>query len=317
MGVLDSYTTIGEEAVAYGTLAAALTRGLEVDTDPGKRQLEHLKWDGMRPGFETTRANRRRPVVMGAGGDLNLPLMNSGLGLLFKAMFGAPTITAGTPTKMEFTTTPAGSTTSLTVQQARGRHVGGVLASNYLGGMVASWEVGQKIGGEDALAMLKVTMDYQREVSGATAATAVYPEPTWMYGWPDCLVTVGGAGCAFDLTLTGDHAIRTDRRCLSGTGLKEKPYRNGVPKYAGTFSTDYGDDTLNDLARLGTTTPVVVKWEMPGGDLVRFTYAAVMIDGDTPVVTLGGSTQSVPWTALDNGTDPVLKVEYWTPDLAV
>lgn len=318
MTVLDSYVTIGKEA-AYGTVAAALTRGLEVDTDPVKRTTEHLTWNGMRPGYQGTRVGRSRPVQLGAAGDLNLPLMDSGLGMLLEAMIGTPVITAGTPTEMVFSTSSAGPTSSLSVQSARGTIAGATVPATGLGGMVASWEISQKIGGEDAFAMVKASMDYQREVTSVAAASAVFPSPSWLYAWPECKVEINGAGCVMDVTLTGDNKLRTDRRCLNGNGdgAKEKPYRNGVPVFGGTFSTDYADDTLNDLYRLGTTVEVKVTWTASGGKKVIATMAAAQLKGDSPVVSLGGSTQSVSFTGLDNGTAPIFKLEYFTADVAV
>lgn len=316
MGVLDSYVTIGKEAVAYGTAAAALTRGIESRSDPVKIARDYLVSNGMRPGFDATRSTRRRAVAMGGTGDIEVDLLNKSHGLLLEAMIGVPTVTAGTPTEMEFAASAAGPTTSLSVQVARGRHTGGLLPETALGGMCTSWEVTQKVGGEDALARLKMTLDYQRAVTNIAAATATYPTGEWMYAWPDCTITVGGSGCVLDLTLTGDNALKTDRRCLKGTTDKEQPYRTGVPSSGGTLSTDYDGDTLYDLFRLGDTTSVVVTWAGPAGSLLRFTYPAAQFVGESPVVAPGSSTQSAPFVALSNGTDPAVTVDYFTADLA-
>jgi hypothetical protein len=318
MGVFDTYCTIGKEAVAYGTLAGTFTRGIEILEDPIKHLKEYRVSNGMRPGFETTRADRRRGVDMGGEGTISVHVANEGHGMLLEAAIGTAAIVNDTPNEFTFVSSEEGPTGSLSVQVNRGvTGTGSPIPENALGGMVKSWELTQKMGGEDALANLKLMMDYREIVDDASAASATYPTPDWIYGDTDCTVTVGGSGCFFDVTLTGDNGLNINRRCLDGDALKEKPYRNAVAQFGGAFTTDYTDDTIYDLFRSGDTTEIVVEWAGPNGSLLRFTYAAAQIIGDSPVVSVGSSTQSVPWVALDNGTDPAVKCEYFTVDSAV
>lgn len=314
MGVLDSYVTVGEEA-SYATPAATLTRGYEAISDPGTREQEYLVGKGMRPGFDATRASRRRPVTLGGSGTLEVDVLNKGMGLLLQAAIGASTPLVG-PDGFSFESTSAGPTSSLTVLVHRGRvETAGVLAKGYIGGTVASWEIEQSVGGEDALAKLKLTMDYADEVNDISPATAVFPDADFMFAWPDCQVTVDGNDVdSWDLTLTGDNALKLDRRHNRGDHRKKKPYRNGVPTYGGSFTADYDDDTLYDLFVSGEPVPIVANWVGPDGTGFRVTMAACQFTGDTPVVELGGSSQAAPWVALSDDTNPALLVEYFTAD---
>ena len=58
MAIQDNFWTIGNEAVAYGTRAATLTRGIENQTDDVTPNVEHRVSQGMRPGTVATPVGR-------------------------------------------------------------------------------------------------------------------------------------------------------------------------------------------------------------------------------------------------------------------
>lgn len=65
MGIQDNFWTIGEEAVAWGTKAATLTRGIENQTDDATPNIEHMQSRGMRPATVATPTGRSVEVPRG------------------------------------------------------------------------------------------------------------------------------------------------------------------------------------------------------------------------------------------------------------
>jgi hypothetical protein len=317
MGVFDSYITVGEEAVAYGTLAASLTRGYEALVDPGKLTMQYMESNGMRAGYATTKVGRRRAVQMGGEGSLEVDLLSKSMGLLLKAAVGTQATITGPPAGFSYSGTSNAPDTSLSVQVARGRTSGAALAKNYLGGKVKSWEITQSAASEDSFARLKLAMDYREVVSGAALATATYPTDPFAYAWQECSISVDGVtGCSWDLSITGDNGLRLDRYCLAGDGLKDEPYRTSFPSWGGGFTSDYEDDTIYDLYASGDTVPIVVTWTGPTADFsLTCTMPECQFIGDTPVSQPGQSQIVAPWKCLDNDTDPPIEFEYITTDV--
>ena len=83
MGIQDNFWTIGEEAVAWGTKAATLTRGIENQTDDATPNIEHMQSRGMRPATVATPTGRSVAVPRGGQHVVTLDLMNKSLGLIF------------------------------------------------------------------------------------------------------------------------------------------------------------------------------------------------------------------------------------------
>jgi hypothetical protein len=317
MGVFDSYITVGEEAVAYGTAAASITRGYEALVDPGKVTMQRMVSDGMRAGMETTKVGRSRLVQMGGEGSLELDILSNSFGLLFKAMLGTQSTITGPPAGFRYVSDASGPGTSLTVQMARGRLSGAALAKNYLGGKVKSWEIMQSVASEDSWARLKLAMDYGSVVSGAALATAAYPADAFGFSWRECTITVDGDDtCAWDLSITGDNGFVTDKYCLDGVGSKLEPFRTNTAQWGGKFTSDYEDDTLYDLSQSGATVPIVVTWTGQDADhSLTITMPECEFELDGPVSQPGQSQQTATWRCLDNDTDPAIEIEYITDDV--
>ncbi|MBK6858111.1 MAG: hypothetical protein IPG97_16565 [Microthrixaceae bacterium] len=83
MGIQDNFWTIGEEAVAWGTKATTLTRGIENQTDDATPNVEFLQSRGMRPATVATPTGRSVAVPRGGQHVLTLDLMAKSLGLVF------------------------------------------------------------------------------------------------------------------------------------------------------------------------------------------------------------------------------------------
>jgi hypothetical protein len=319
MGVFDSYITVGEEAVAYGTLAASLTRGYEALVDPGKVTMQRMVSNGMRADFATTKVGRSRLVQMGGEGSLEVDLLSNSMGLLFKAAIGTQSTITGPPAGYRYVGSASEPGTSLTVQMARGRATtAGALAKNYLGGKVKSWEIMQSVASEDSWARLKLAMDYRSVTSGAALATAAYPADAFGFSWRECTITVDGDDtCSWDLSITGDNGLKTDSFCLDGAGNKHEPYRVTAAQWGGKFTSDYDDDTLYDLSQSGATVPIVVSWVGQDADhSLTITMPECEFELDGPTSQPGQSQQTATWRCLDNDVDAPIEFEYITDDVA-
>jgi hypothetical protein len=317
MAVQETYLVVAEEAVAYGTLGASLTRGYEATADAAELAMQYMESNGMRAGFETTRSSRVRAHQLGGTGSIEVDFMSNSMGLLLKAAVGTQTTITGPPAGYKFVSGVGASSTSLSVQMVRGLALtAGTSAKTYLGGRCTSWELMQA---NNDLLKFKMAMDFQAIDEVTAAGTAAYPTAPWLYAWPDCTVTVdGNAVEPLSLSIKGDTGIRTDRFALNGTGLKSAPYRNAVPPYAGSMEFDYDDDDIFDLFASGDTVPIVCEWAHPTDADFTFTVTmdACQVRQANPKTAPGQATQTVEFVALDDGTNPAVDIEYITDDVA-
>jgi hypothetical protein len=319
MGVFDSYVTVGEETVAYGTVASSLTRGYTAMADPIAIVMQNMRRLGLRASSDTWRHEDVLTHTLGGEGSFDVAVENKGMGLLFKAMLSTSTAITGPPAGFSFSSTANAPSTSLSVQIARGFvDSSSVSPETGLGGRVKSWEWTQSVASEDAFAMLKLAMDYRDVDTAVAAATATYPSDPWIYSWRDCTVTVDGNDvCSWDLSITGDHKIKTDRYCLSGQGLKDAPYRTDIAAYGGGFTTDYTDDTIRDLYHSGDPVPIVVTYAHPTAtDEIVITMPACKFTGGQPVSTPGSSQVTAVFEAFRDASTPAIDINYITTDVA-
>lgn len=328
MPVLDSGLHIGRETV-YGTPVAP-TRSYEAYSDAHNRTQEYLTSTGMRSGLHGTRADRRRPINMGATGTIEVDVLNKGMGLLLQAAFGPPVITTpvgGDAARLHTYTTSSGGPTgeSVTAQWARAPVDGALVPFAYHGGKVTSWTFAQEVASEEA-GLLKATfeMDYEDETTDQALATPVYPAATAPYGWPDCAITIGGSSvCMRSFSVNGDNNLKTDRRLLcAGSSLKREPVRQGLPTYEGEMAVDFEDVTEYNRFKDGAVFEVVATWTgaIIEGSLpffFRITLPAVQYSGSSPEVTNDDlPSVPLPFSVLHNGTVPLVTVAVQTTDIA-
>lgn len=321
-GILDSALLVGKEST-YGT-AVALSRAYEAKADSWKRSQEFLGSAGFRGGMHTQLSTRSVPVNMGGEGTLELDVAMTGMGLIFQSMLGAvtgPTVVSGTAYKSTFTSTAAGSADSWTVQMQRVGAGGTVLSFTHLGSMMTGWKFSQEVDG-----LLGVEMNFDcMDISTVTAAgTPTYPTSTLPFSWVQAAATWNAV--AVDLTewsLEADLGMNTDRRFLRGSALKKKPVRAAVPEFSGEAKMEFESLTHYDAFVAGTIAPLVVTWTGPiiSGAVpfeLKVTLAAVQFQGDSPESSLDGMpTQTLPYKVLWNGTDPAVKIEYTSSDVAL
>lgn len=308
--------------VTYGTYIAP-TRFLEFEDESLKLDVQHIEGKGLRTGNRVLRQDRQAINKKGATGDINFEVASKGFGLLFKHMLGSNVVSTpgGATLAREHTCTiadPFGL--SLTTQVGRPDVSGVVQPFSYLGCKVSSWEITNDI---DGLLMLKLSLDAQDETTAQTLAAASFAASDEIFPFTEGVITVGGS--PLDVTkfsLSGDNGFKTDRYFIRGNTLKKEPLAADLVKLTGSLDVELDGLTAYGRIPAGTVAAVTAKWtgsiiETTLHYAVEITLPAVRFDGDTPNV--GGPdvvTHSLPFTVLNDGTNPPVTLVYRTTDTA-
>lgn len=302
------------EEVTFGT-AVTPDRFFEYNSESLKYDKEHIASAGLLAG---SRFQRRWVAGReGVAGDVEFEILPNGFGLLSKYMLGAVA-----------TTTPAGATNarlqtatvgdmddkSLTCQVGRPNIDGTVDPYTYSGCKVAQWELSLEANG---VAMIKLTLDGQKEVTTTSLATADYPDENFLLSWADANAYIKINDVEYNInkiTLTGDNSLKTDRYAI-GSPYKLKQIEGAALRaYGGTIDLEaYAGLTPYNLFKDGTEVEVHALFS--GAEIesgfnysVDVTITKVRFDGDTPnVAGPDVLAQSMPFVVLDplDGNSPI------------
>jgi len=317
---LDAQVTIGEETT-YGTQAAAITRGFDFNSESIKLLADRIESKALRSGQRVIRQLRRVHNRKGAAGDLELDVCEKGMAVLFKHMLGSVlTTTPGGGTNSRTHTCTIGdlSTRSLTVQVGRPDVSGTVRPFTYLGGKVDSWELSCDF---DGILNLKLSMDFQDEVTATGLATAAYPTGGGLLTYAGGTLTLGGS--SIDVTkfsLKGDNGLATDRYMIRSSTLKKNPLQANLIGITADIDVEF--NTLTDYNRFANGTVAAFTATFVGSIIegaipyqVVVTLPAVWVDGETPNV--GGAdilTHTLSLVATDDGTNPPITIAVQNAD---
>lgn len=318
MGIQDNFWTIGEETVAWGTKATTLTRGIENQTDDVTPNVEVLQSRGMRPATVATPTGRSVAVPRGGQHVITVDLMSKSLGLLFASVASTAATTTpvgATLAKLHtFTPTTSGPAKSFTLHAGRAPIGGTVLHHNYLGAMAESLNLSLSPKG---LPVLKNTFNYKELDTAGAAVTPAYPTGSHIYRDIDATISIDGdTEClrSSDFTIPTGLDMERWRICAGG---REKPLLSSRIEPTGTLSIDYENDDWHNAWLEGTELEDLVitftgpEIEVGFNELVRFTFPLIQLTGSSPKVGLDVTPeQGIPFRVLDNGTDPVWKIEY-------
>lgn len=333
-GVLDAQVHIGRETV-YGEDVVP-TRSIEALEDIATAQREPIQSVGMRAGLQTVRTDRRRMIFKGAEGSIQLHPHERGFGMMLRAAIGTASIA-------QQGTSSAWLQTFSTDAKAPNEYLTAVIGRppvdpaqapvpwTYAGGIVHEVSFEQEVGDGDS-GQLKATfgMDFQNELlvadGGQPLPSPVYPNSAFVYGWPELEVSVdGGAlGDTRSFNVTIPHEVNRERYYMRRSTLKKQPIRSGVPEITGSMEFDYVDGVLYDAVRSSEIIPVVAEWRHPNPNgiapgrtyFLRITMN-VQFTGNTPEVSLDDlPNQPIEFMCLHDGTNPAVKVEYQSDDVA-
>jgi hypothetical protein len=211
MSIADLALHYGTEAT-YGT-AAALTRSYETQVDDWKRTQEYLQSQGFIGGQHTIRSRRSLPVNMGGSGSIQIDVLNKGMGLLLRDIFGAstgPTQQASTIAYVQtHATSAAGTTRSATIQTVRSFVDASSQAFTYKGCVCKGWEFNCEAAADaKGFLNLKAEYDARDAVIDVGAGTNAYTANADLFHWQQAAVTIGGTPYDFKkVNLKGDYKM--------------------------------------------------------------------------------------------------------------
>lgn len=279
-----------------------------------KHSIERIKFTSLRAGGRRSAGSGNWDSGKeGISGDINLPVMTKGFGIVFKNCLGTVN-----------TTTPGGATLTrdhkclegaldaraLTVQMGRTDNTGTTQPFTYPGCKITNWEMSNDTSG---FLMLKLTVDGISETLATGLASASYPSGQLPYSYIRGAVTVGGS--AFDVkdwTVACDNGLATDRYFIRGTtpGQKKEQIEGGAQRdYTGTLNAEWAGTTAYNRFINGTTAAITLIYqhatqiEATFFPTITVNIPCVRFDGETP--TAGGPEllpHTLPFEILNDGT---------------
>jgi len=312
---LDTAILFGEE-VTYGT-PVTLTHAYEGKADTWKREHEVLESTGFRAGMEAKRSDRRKLINMGGAGSLEIDVPRTGSGFLLQALLGSasgPTVNSATSYTSTHTSTPGGPAVSYTIQVQRVAIDGTMFGHTYHGCVITKWSLAVDTSG---FLVANIDFDFEDSDNVTADGTPTYIASTAPFDWSEAVVSVNGSPTDVkNFNFSADLGMKTDRRFLRGSELKKQPVRGAMPTFDGSFEVEYEDETLYNLWVAGTIMEISVTFtgaEIESGydEELSLTLAACQLTGETPEASLGDlAKQTVPFEALDNGSDAVAIISY-------
>jgi len=334
--VLDAQFGIADETT-YGT-PVTVTRFYEVqagdgfDYRPNRRQ-----GTGMKVGAIGPRSNRRVTPNGDYGASMNHEVLSKGFGLLFHKMFGGtPTVTSLTGAYQQVFTL-GGALKPFTGQLGVPRIAsdGSATVDPFTATGCTIPSFGFSMDNAD---ILKVKYDVDaRDMATATAlASASYPTGANLFSFAGCSLyggtytapttTVLGSGgtalanvtnFSLDVTRNADTA-----RYLGGAAGKKAIPIPGMAGVSGVLGIEYSDTVYRDAYLADTDLVLVANFQsalITGAiyETVQIAVANMRLDGELPKPTGETTKASCSFTALENGTNPLLQLVYRSADTAL
>lgn len=327
--MVQSFITIGDESVAWGTKATTLTRGIEAQVDTTSPAVEQRESRGLRPSVVGVPSDRSRTFRYGGEVSLMADLLSKSHGLLLAAIGTtvATTTPVGATDARLHTITPgaAGVTRSTTIHKARADETAATLYhTDYLGAMAKSLKLSVSPKGWPTV---EVAYGYKTEDTSAASVTPAYPTDAAPFGDREVTITLDSVTeCArqFEVTIPTGLDFERFRLCPDG---QKKPNPKERPVPTGSFSLDFTDHTLYDAYLAGTILENLVFEANLGADSIetgfdffaRLTLPFIQLTGSAPQVSLDADpVQALPFKVLADptGTLPLWQLEYQTTDTA-
>jgi hypothetical protein len=323
-GVAGQFGLAAEET--YGTYKAPATF-YPLDSESLSCEKDYIRYAGLRAGRLMQAKTLHVGTTRSAGGGVNLPFLNQGMGKILNMLHGETV----TPTKIEEKlaykqlhkiglSSPYGK--SLTMQVGRPGTDGTVRAFSYLGCKILSAQITVERGG---IMTISVTVDAQDEVTGESLGSATYDTDAIPLNFTQIVAKAAGSELANVRQITWNIEIpqSTDRHHLGNSGVKDQPIINGFVNVTADATLEFVD--LTDHNRFKEETVVKLEALGTGGvitEALKFkanlTSSAAKQVSSSPV--LAGPdilTTDVSFECLDNGSETPLEIEYVSSDSAL
>lgn len=205
--------------------------------------------------------DRSVPYFAGAAGDVELEADSRGFGFWLKHAFGSVVTSAAVDEAFTHTFTPSEAefnARSMTFQAGRPHYEGGtVVPFTYGGGKVTGWELSASAGEN-----LKATfsLDFATVTTEEALAVTSYADDLETLSWVDANLTVGGVEVdVTEVTISGDNALKTDRRYLRRSTTKKPQVRDGQASGEFSFTADFESLALRDRVKALTSAGVLAE----------------------------------------------------------
>lgn len=315
----------------FGTYVAP-TRFFDAQTVQLKKVKNVVQGGGLAAGRLVQPASRRVVTSQAAAGDVELEVLNRGMGLLLAQIFG------GTPTPVQQGATAAYLQTHpladnlgrfFTAQVGVPDTTGTVRPYTYLGTKVLDAEF--SCGVNENL-MVKLSLDSKDVSESQSLAAPSFTAGVQQFHFAQMGVKLGatyGSETAVDgvrkVSVKVSRGQNVDRYYANGAGKKAEPIMNDRVQITGTIETDFLDKA-SFADRFAADTQFSLVWEFVAATPIAPTYyptfrlklPACFLDGDTP--TLDGPEVVQPsfgFTALYDLTNPPVTCEYLSADVAL
>lgn len=309
-GGLNSQMGVKAESVV-GT-AVTVDRFPEFGNESLKQDIERIEYMALRPTRRVLANHQWVPGRQSVSGEIELPVMNNGMALLFKHALGAvatSTPGGGTLSRDHKCTVGALDGLALTIQIGRTDTSGTTRAFTYAGCKITGWELGNDTQGQ---LMLKLSIDGMSETTATALATASYAAGLVPFSYTKGALTVGGSAIdVLDWSLAGENNLATERFFIRATtpGQKKEQLEGmGAREYTGTITADFESLTAynrfvngTEAAFTATYTGAIIEGAI--SYTVTVSLPCIRFDGETPSVS-GPEllTQSLPFKVLDSGS---------------
>ncbi len=322
---LGSQIAFATETV-YGT-SVTPNRFFEFRGEGINMQNQYLQSQQLRAGRMFTNSTRRVITVRDAAGTVDFEVPNQSFGTILNQLHGN-TVTAaqqgGTPAYKQ--THDIGTTDSqaksLTCQVGRPSTDGTVRPFTYSGGKVTGLTLACSI---NEWLTAQLALDFKDEAVGSPAlTTAAYPTNLRGFTFVGGALTLGGTPIAQVRAATIPLAQAMDTgRWYFGTNRKAVPLLNAYQSANASMDVDFADLTLYNQYISGT--PATLVLDFVGANIsgiyneeIKITIDQAQVVGDTPNASGPAIlTQTIPFVALDGGTNPPVRIEYTSVDTAI
>ena len=306
----DLTFAVGRES-SVGT-AVAPTRRFEVIDENVSLQIERIESKALKTGRKSLSTSGWAAGTRSVEGDFSMEVPSAGFGTLLRALLGAPTTSGSGPYTHVFKSSTSVDSETLTCEIVRTDVAGTAHKFTYNGVALMNAEFNAAI---NEFVTAKFTVDgWNETVSAANATTASYATATPL--------VFTGATLTVDSTTTQVKAFQTKidtgrkgDRFFLGSQTKQAQIEAAMREVSGSIDCEWTGLTAYNKFTSGSTAALEITFQtqsyITGSTYgsVKVTLPAVRYDGTTP--TSNGMdiiNQSIPFKALDNGTDEVATI---------
>lgn len=313
----------------YGTYVAP-NKFPEVTSATFARKPNFVQGGGLAAGRFVQASSRYVLTHREAEASVSMEVPSKGFGFFLQQLMGgsaAPVVQGATSAYLQTYTLADVYGKSSTLQIAVPNTAGTVYAYTLLGSKLLSMEFSCGVGELLTAALTYDCQDYS-ESQGLSAPS--YPSSIIPRNFSEMSLKIGTVGA--EAAVTGvrkvttkvGRGMKTDMQYANGAGKKAQPVLNDWTDLSGTIETDFA--TKADFAdRVPLNTSVSIVWEFIGPLIAstyfqtfRITMPACVIESGDPV--LDGPdvvNPSFTFSALDDQTNPPIKIEYMSTDVTV